>query len=211
MQSIDNLKFDKDGLIPAIVQDSRSGEVLMVAYMNKESLEITLKEKTTCFWSRSRKELWRKGSTSGNKQQVVSLTADCDSDALLVKVTPDGPACHTGSVSCFFNGVYSDKKKKGFSIRGLYSLITGRLLAPKENSYTSRLFAGGKERILKKVGEESSEVIIAAMKDNKGETVYEIADLCYHLLVLMANQGITPDDIIDELALRHTGGEEEKG
>lgn len=198
-----DLKFDRNGLIPAVVQDYYSGDVLMVAYMNKESLTVTLEEKTTCFWSRSRKELWRKGEISGNRQQVVSVAADCDADTLLIKVIKDGPACHTGRESCFFEEIYADESKSEFSLAGLYDLLKGRKEHPKENSYTSYLFDKGIEKILKKVGEESSEVIIGAMKNNRGETVSEIADLCYHLLVLMVERGISIDHVVKELASRH--------
>ena len=200
---LDNLKYNKDGLIPAVVQDYLTSQVLMVAYMNNESLKITLEEKMTCFWSRSRNTLWRKGQTSGNRQHVVSVAADCDADTLLIKVLCDGPACHTGKISCFYEDIYGDSQTDLFSLRQLYELVTDRKANPAEKSYTNYLFDSGIEKILKKVGEESSEIIIAAMKRNKSETVYEIADLCYHLLVLMADIGISPDDIIRELAGRH--------
>ena len=203
MFHLDDLKYDNDGLIPAVVQDFFSGEVLMVAYMNAESLKITLEEKRTCFWSRSREELWRKGQTSGNIQRIVSVAADCDADTLLIKVISDGPACHTGNRSCFFNGVYSDPKERTFSLGELYDIIADRKADPKEKSYTNYLFDSGIEKILKKVGEETSEVIIAAMKDDVGETIYEISDLCYHIMVLMVGMGISQADIIKELAGRH--------
>jgi len=195
------LKFDEKGLIPAIVQDSKTGRVLMMAYMNEESLRITMEEGRTCFWSRSRGRLWRKGETSGNIQKVVSIKADCDGDALLISVDKEGPACHTGSESCFFNTVCEDGES--FTCEGLYELIRGRKEAPREGSYTSYLFEKGLEKILKKIGEESCEVVIAAMKGDKRETVYEIADLVYHLMVLMAEAGISLDDIRAELASRH--------
>ena len=172
------LKFDEKGLIPAIVQDHYTKEVLTLAYMNKESLAITIDERRTCFWSRSRQELWRKGDTSGNVQHVVSITADCDGDALVVEVVKDGPACHTGSESCFFNEIYLSEELKQFSYEGLYHLIEGRKTCPKEGSYTTYLFDKGLDKILKKVGEECTEVIIGGRKEDKEETVYEIADLC---------------------------------
>ncbi len=199
----DKLKFDVNGLIPAVVQDFYTGEVLTVAYMNRESLNITLEEKTTCFFSRSRQTLWRKGETSGNRQHIVSIKADCDYDALVVSVIKDGPACHTGAESCFFNILYNDDKKSGFSIDNLYELIKGRKTDPKDGSYTSYLFNKGLDKILKKVGEESTEVIIGAAKHSKKETIFEISDVAYHLLVLMVEMGITPNDIRSELASRH--------
>ena len=197
------LKFDEKGLIPAIVQDHYTKEVLTLAYMNKESLAITIDERRTCFWSRSRQELWRKGDTSGNVQHVVSITADCDGDALVVEVVKDGPACHTGSASCFFNEIYLSDELKQFSYEGLYHLIEGRKTNPKEGSYTTYLFDKGLDKILKKVGEECTEVIIGGRKEDKEETVYEIADLCYHVMVLMVQMGITVEDITRELEKRH--------
>lgn len=197
------LKFGKDGLIPAVVQDFVSGEVLTVAYMNAESLEITLKEKRTCFYSRSRQQLWRKGESSGNVQHVVSVKTDCDADALVVQVIKEGPACHTGAESCFFELLYEDETKQRFTLEALYDLIMGRKDSMQEGSYTSYLFSKGREKILKKVGEESTEVVIAAMKKDDTETVFEISDLCYHVLVLMAECGITPKQVMDELAGRH--------
>lgn len=197
------LKFDEKGLIPAIVQDHYTKEVLTLAYMNKESLAITIDERRTCFWSRSRQELWRKGDTSGNVQHVVSITADCDGDALVVEVVKDGPACHTGSESCFFNEIYLSEELKQFSYEGLYHLIEGRKTCPKEGSYTTYLFNKGLDKILKKVGEECTEVIIGGRKEDKEETVYEIADLCYHVMVLMVQMGITVEDITRELEKRH--------
>lgn len=196
-----NLKFDEKGLIPAIVQDARTGKVLMMAYMNEESLEITKKEGRACFWSRSRRELWRKGETSGNVQKVVSIKTDCDGDCLLIDVEPAGPACHTGEESCFFNEIHDGADV--FTYEGLYELIKGRKENPKEGSYTTYLFDKGLEKILKKVGEETSEVIIGAMKKSKEETIYEIADLVYHVMVLMAEMGISLNDIRAELASRH--------
>ena len=197
------LKFDEKGLIPAIVQDHYTKEVLTLAYMNKESLAITIDERRTCFWSRSRQELWRKGDTSGNVQHVVSITADCDGDALVVEVVKDGPACHTGSESCFFNEIYLSDELKQFSYEGLYHLIEGRKTNPQEGSYTTYLFDKGLDKILKKVGEECTEVIIGGRKEDKEETVYEIADLCYHVMVLMVQMGITVEDITRELEKRH--------
>lgn len=197
------LKFDEKGLIPAIVQDYYSKQVLTVAYMNRESLNITMKEGYTCFWSRSRQELWRKGETSGNRQKVVSITADCDQDALVVEVIKDGPACHTGAESCFFNAVYQAEEETPFSYEGLYEMIKGRKTQPKEGSYTTYLFDKGMDKILKKVGEESTEVIIAGAKQDKEETVYEIADLAYHIMVMMVEQDIELKDVTAELAKRH--------
>ena len=197
------LKFDEKGLIPAIVQDHYTKEVLTLAYMNKESLAITIDERHTCFWSRSRQELWRKGDTSGAVQHVVSITADCDCDALVVEVVKDGPACHTGAESCFFNQLYLSDELKQFSYEGLYDLIAGRKTNPKEGSYTTYLFEKGMDKILKKVGEECTEVIIGGSKQDKEETVYEIADLCYHVMVLMVQMGITVEDITRELEKRH--------
>ena len=198
-----DLKFDEKGLIPAIVQDHYTKEVLTLAYMNAESLAITIDERRTCFWSRSRRELWRKGETSGNVQHVVSITADCDADALVVEVVKEGPACHTGAESCFFNQLYLSDELKQFSYEGLYRLILGRRTSPKEGSYTTYLFEKGLDKILKKVGEECTEVIIAGRKEDKEETVYEIADLCYHVMVLMVQMGITVEDVTRELEKRH--------
>ena len=198
-----DLKFDERGLIPAIVQDHYTKEVLTLAYMNAESLAITIDERRTCFWSRSRQELWRKGETSGNRQHVVSITADCDKDALVVEVVKDGPACHTGAESCFFNRLYLSDELKRFSYEGLYQLIAGRKTSPQEGSYTTYLFDKGLDKILKKVGEEGTGVIIAGRKEDREETVYEIADLCYHVMVLMVQMGITVEDITRELEKRH--------
>ncbi len=198
---IEKLKFDEKGLIPAIVVDNQSGEVLTLAYMNKESLEISLKEGNTCFWSRSRQELWRKGETSGNYQHIVSITADCDFDALVLRVNKDGPACHTGAESCFHNDILGASER--FSLKGLYGLLEGRKAELPEGSYTTYLFQKGIDKILKKVGEECTEVIIAGKADDKKETVYEIADLCYHVMVLMVQMGISVEDIYTELASRH--------
>lgn len=203
MINIDKLKFDENGLIPAIVVDVHTKDVLTLAYMNKESLQITLEKGCTCFWSRSRQKLWLKGETSGNYQHVVSITADCDKDALVVKVEKDGPACHTGAESCFFNPVYINEEKSEFSLRGLYALLEGRKKDMPQGSYTTYLFEKGLDKILKKIGEESTEVIIAAHAKDKKETVYEIADLAYHVMVMMVENGITVDDVQKELASRH--------
>ena len=200
---ISKLKFDEKGLIPAIVQDHYTKEVLTLAYMNAESLAVTIDERRTCFWSRSRQELWRKGETSGSRQHVVSITADCDCDALVVEVVKDGPACHTGAESCFFNGLYLSDQLKQFSYEGLYRLIQGRKTSPVEGSYTTYLFQKGLDKILKKVGEECTEVIIGGCKEDRAETVYEIADLCYHVMVLMVQMGITVEDVTRELEKRH--------
>ncbi len=204
MFDIEKLKFDEKGLIPAIVTDYESGEVLTLAYMNRESLEISLEKKLTCFWSRSRRELWLKGETSGNYQHIVSITADCDNDALVVKVKKDGPACHTGENSCFFNKVLeNDEIAPAFSVEALYEMLDGRKNNPKEGSYTSYLFEKGIDKILKKVGEETTEVIVAAKGNDKAETIYEISDLMYHTMVLMIEMGISVDEIMKELASRH--------
>ena len=197
------LKFDEKGLIPAIVQDHYTKQVLTLAYMNAETLALTIAEGRTVFWSRSRQEIWRKGETSGNVQRVVSITADCDADALVVEVVKDGPACHTGAESCFFQPVYVSEELKQFTYEGLYELIKGRKTAPKEGSYTTYLCDKGLEKILKKVGEECTEVIIAGGKRDKEETVFEISDLCYHVLVLMVELGISVEDITRELEKRH--------
>ena len=203
MIDISTLKFDENGLIPAIVVDFYTREVLTLAYMNKESLAITLEKGCTCFWSRSRQQLWLKGETSGNYQHVTSITADCDKDALVVKVEKDGPACHTGEESCFFNPVYINEEKSEFSLRGLYELLLGRKAELPQGSYTTYLFEKGLDKILKKVGEESTEVIIAGKAQDKKETIYEIADLAYHVMVLMVEAGITIEDVQKELASRH--------
>ena len=203
MLNIDELKFDKDGLIPAVVVDSITKKVLTVAYMNKESLKITMEKGLTCFYSRSRQELWLKGETSGNYQHVVSITADCDNDALTVVVEKDGPACHTGTDSCFTKPVYQSEELSEFSMQGLYDLLVGRKTDRPEGSYTTYLFDKGLDKILKKVGEECTEVIIGAKNNDKKETVYEIADLAYHVMVLMVEMGISVEDIHRELASRH--------
>lgn len=203
MVDMNELKFDEKGLIPAIVVDAVSKKVLTLAYMNKESLEISMKEGRTCFWSRSRNELWRKGETSGNVQHIVSITADCDKDALTVVVEKEGPACHKGTDSCFNDTVFQSDTLSEFSLDGLMDLLKGRKTEKKEGSYTTYLFEKGLDKILKKVGEESTEVIIAAKAEDKKETVYEIADLCYHVMVLMVEMGISVEDIHRELASRH--------
>ncbi len=200
---INELKFDDKGLIPAIVQDFYTKDVLMLAYMNKESLQISIDEKRTCFWSRSRSELWRKGATSGNVQNIVSISPDCDNDTLLVKVIKNGPACHTGSETCFYKTLLNDENLQEFSLDALYALLKDREKTRPEGSYTSYLFEKGKDKILKKVGEENTEVVIAAMKDDKQETIFEISDLCYHVLVLMVSMGITIEELKDELSSRH--------
>ncbi len=200
--NLSQVKFDEKGLIPAIVQDLYTNEVLTLAYMNEESLRITLEEERTCFWSRSRQKLWRKGEESGNVQHVVSVTADCDFDALVVRVIKEGPACHTGAESCFFNGLAASGETSDFTMQGLYELIEGRKTNPQEGSYTTYLFEKGIDKILKKIGEESTEVIIGA-KNSKEEAVYEIADLAYHVMVMMAEMGIPLTDVTKELAKRH--------
>ncbi len=202
MITAEQLKYDENGLIPAVVVDAISKKVLTVAYMNKESLEISMSEGTTCFWSRSRKCLWRKGETSGNKQHIVSIVTDCDRDALTVTVYKDGPACHTGADSCFGELVYSGESEE-FSLEALMKVIESRKTEKKEGSYTTYLFEKGIDKILKKVGEECTEVIIAGKADDKAETIYEIADLVYHVMVLMIQMGISLDDIKKELASRH--------
>ena len=199
---LDELKFDEKGLIPAIVVDDETGKVLTLAYMNRESLAISMEKKLTCFWSRSRQELWLKGETSGNYQHIVSITADCDGDALEVRVKKDGPACHTGAESCFHNPVLGEKADK-FQLEGLYQLLQSRKKELPEGSYTTYLFQKVLDKILKKVGEESTEVIIAGKAEDKAETIYEIADLAYHVLVLMVQLGISVEDIRKELASRH--------
>ena len=203
MLNIDNLKFDEKGLIPAIVVDAISKKVLTLAYMSKESLKLSMEKEQTVFFSRSRGELWHKGETSGNYQNIVSITADCDLDALVVTVEPVGPACHTGEESCFFNPVFESEERKDFSLSSLVKLIEGRKIEKTEGSYTTYLFEKGLDKILKKVGEECTEVIIAGKADDKKETVYEISDLAYHVLVLMIQMGISLEDIHRELASRH--------
>lgn len=203
MISVDDLKFDENGLIPAVVTDFYSKKVLTVAYMNRESLQISLEEGKTCFWSRSRKCLWRKGETSGNFQNIVSIIADCDADALTVEVVKDGPACHLGTDGCFNNYLYKSKSLPEFSIEGLYGLLEERNKQRPQGSYTTYLFEQGIDKILKKVGEECTEVIVAGKGGDKEETVFEIADLTYHVMVLMVQMGIAPKDVIAELSGRH--------
>ena len=203
MVNIDELKFDEKGLIPAIVVDSVTKKVLTLAYMNRESLEISMEKGLTCFWSRSGQELWLKGDTSGNYQHIVSITADCDKDALVIVVEKDGPACHLGNDSCFENPVWQSEELNEFSLEGLYELLEGRKKERPEGSYTTYLFDKGIDKILKKVGEENTEVIIAAQADDKAETVYELADLAYHAMVLMVEMGISVEDVHRELASRH--------
>ena len=203
MLNIDELRFNSHGLIPAIVVDAGSGRVLTLAYMNRESLEITMAEGRTCFWSRSRQELWRKGETSGNVQRVVDITADCDRDALVVRVNKEGPACHLGTDSCFNDLVWEGDEPEPFHLEGLYNLLVGRKASLPEGSYTTYLFQKGLDKILKKVGEESTEVIIAGKARDKAETIYEIADLMYHVMVLMVELGISVEEVRSELASRH--------
>lgn len=203
MTEIDQLKFDEKGLIPAVIVEAGTHRLLMVAYMNRESLKISMETGKTCFWSRSRQELWTKGETSGNYQHIVSITADCDLDTLKVVVEKDGPACHTGAETCFFNSVYQRKEKSDFTLNALMELIRGRKTNPQEGSYTTYLFQKGLDKILKKIGEESTEVIIAAKDNDPKETIYEISDLVYHVMVMMIQQGISLEDIRRELASRH--------
>ena len=203
MIDINTLKFDDKGLIPAVVVDAITKKVLTVAYMNKESLAISMEKGLTCFWSRSRQELWLKGETSGNYQHIVSITADCDGDALVVAVEKDGPACHLGEDSCFHNPIWESEERKEFALQDLMDMLVGRKVNPKEGSYTTYLFEKGLDKILKKVGEETTEVIIAAKAEDKKETVYEIADLAYHVMVLMIEAGISLEDVHRELASRH--------
>ena len=203
MLNIDELKFDEKGLIPAIIVDSVTKKVLTLAYMSKESLQISMEKELTCFYSRSRQELWLKGETSGNYQNIVSITADCDKDALVVVVEPVGPACHTGETTCFHNPLFQSENRHEFSYESLYEMLVGRKIEKKEGSYTTYLFEKGLDKILKKVGEECTEVIIAAKDDDKAETIYEVADLCYHVMVMMIQMGISLEDIHKELASRH--------
>jgi len=203
MLNIEELKFDEKGLIPAIVVDAVTKQVLTLAYMNKESLQLSMEKEQTVFYSRSRQELWHKGETSGNFQNIVSITADCDKDALVVVVEPEGPACHKGTHSCFNDLVFESENRQEFSYEGLMKLIEGRKTEKKEGSYTTYLFEKGIDKILKKVGEECTEVIIAGKADDKAETIYEISDLAYHVMVLMTQMGITLEDIHKELASRH--------
>ncbi len=203
MININELKFDEKGLIPAVVVDSITKKVLTVAYMNRESLEISMQKGLSCFYSRSRDELWLKGETSGNYQHIVSITADCDNDALVVVVEKDGPACHKGTDSCFTNKVWQSDELHEFSLQNLYDMLVGRKIDKPEGSYTTYLFEKGIDKILKKVGEECTEVIIAGKADDKAETIYELADLAYHAMVLMVQMGISVEDVHRELASRH--------
>ena len=203
MIDISKLKFDSNGLIPAIVVDSVSKKVLTLAYMNEESLKISMEKGLSCFWSRSRQELWLKGETSGNYQHIVSITADCDGDALVVVVDKDGPACHLGADSCFEQPIWQSDERQEFSLQGLMEMLKGRKRDLPAGSYTTYLFEKGLDKILKKVGEECTEVIIAGKAEDKAETIYEIADLAYHVMVLMVQMGISIEDIHKELASRH--------
>lgn len=203
MVNISELKFDEKGLIPAVVVDSITKKVLTVAYMNEESLKISMEKGLTCFYSRSRQELWLKGETSGNYQHIVKIIADCDKDALVVQVRKDGPACHMGTDSCFTNVIWESEEESEFSLEILMEMLRGRKEEKKEGSYTTYLFEKGIDKILKKVGEECTEVIIAGKADDKAETIYEIADLAYHVMVLMLQMGISLEDIHKELASRH--------
>ena len=203
MLTIEDLKFDEKGLIPAIVVDGESGKVLTLAYMNQESLRISMKEGRTCFWSRSRQELWRKGETSGNVQYILDITADCDRDALVVRVNKTGPACHLGNDSCFVDKLFIGQSEEPFSVKGLYAMLEGRKKDLPEGSYTTYLVQKGLDKILKKVGEECTEVIIAGKAQDRRETVYEIADLMYHVMVLMVELGISVEEVMAELASRH--------
>ncbi len=203
MVDINSLKFDEKGLIPAVVVDAHSKKVLTVAYMNAESLKISIEKELTCFYSRSRNELWLKGATSGNYQHIVSITADCDGDALVVVVEKDGPACHKGTDSCFNDIIFQSDTREEYSIDTLAEMLKGRKEEMPEGSYTSYLFSKGVDKILKKVGEESTEVIIGAKSGDKAETIYEIADLTYHIMVLMTEMGISLEEVRKELASRH--------
>ena len=203
MMDLSKLKFDEKGLIPAIVIDTDTKQVLTLAYMNEESLRISMEEEMTCFWSRSRQELWRKGATSGNRQHIVSITADCDYDALVVEVKKDGPACHTGAESCFHNPVFTGQTDPGFTYQALMDMLVGRKVEKKEGSYTTYLFEKGLDKILKKVGEETTEVIISAKDGDKANTMYELGDLMYHAMVLMIEMGICLEDVRREMASRH--------
>ena len=204
MFDIKNLKYNSDGLIPAIITDAADGAVLMLGYMNAESLDITLEQKKVCFFSRSRQKLWLKGETSGNFLNVVSIKTDCDADTLLITAKPDGPTCHTGARSCFFEDIYEDEDaEQAFCLDDLMKLIEGRKTNPKEGSYTTYLFEKGIDKILKKVGEECTEVIIAGKGGDRAEAIFEIADLTYHIMVMMTEMGISIDEVRSELASRH--------
>ena len=203
MLDIAKLKFDENGLIPAIVVDTETKDVLMLAYMNASSLRISMDEGRTCFWSRSRKSLWRKGETSGNVQRIVSITADCDADTLVIEVKKSGPACHTGAESCFFQPVFTGEEAPAFQYGDLFEMLRGRKVEPKAGSYTTYLFEKGIDKILKKIGEETTEVIISAKDGDRANTIYEIGDLMYHVMVLMIEAGIEPEEIKREMASRH--------
>ncbi len=203
MINISEIRFDANGLVPAVVVDKFSRQVLTLAYMSRQSLEKTMETGLVTFWSRSRQELWTKGETSGNYLHAVSITADCDRDALVVVAEPDGPACHLGTKSCFDYPLWNSEKLSDFTAEGLYTLLEGRKRDMPQQSYTTYLFEKGLDKILKKVGEECTEVIIAAKDNDKAETVYEVADLAYHVMVMMVQQGISIEDITKELASRH--------
>lgn len=204
--NMETISFNKEGLIPAIIQDDQTGAVLMLAYMNEEALEKTMETKETWFFSRSRQELWNKGATSGNRQIVKRISFDCDRDAILVQVTPQGPACHTGETSCFFNIATEEEPAKREVIHDIVQEIKHRHAHPVEGSYTSYLFREGLDKVLKKIGEESSEVIIGAKNENKQELTSELADLTYHALVLMEIAGVSVMDIKRELLKRRSKG-----
>jgi len=199
---IEEIRFDNNGLVPAVVQDIKTKDVLMLAYMSKESIEKTFEEGVIHYYSRSREKLWKKGETSGNIQRLKGFYYDCDKDSVLVEVEQVGAACHTGNYSCFFNEVLKKENQEMDIIESLYSLLKNRKENPKEGSYTNYLFKEGLDKILKKIGEESSEVIIGAKNKNKEELVYEISDLIYHILVLMVNEDIFIEDIKNELIIR---------
>ncbi len=197
------IKFDDKGLVVTVTQDYKTNEALMVAYMNKESIEMTLMEKQVYYFSRSRNCLWKKGETSGNIQYLKGFYYDCDKDAILLKVKQQGFPCHTGASTCFFNKVYEDGAMECKIANKLYDKIWDRKDNPKEGSYTNYLFNKGLDKILKKVGEEASEVIIGAKNKQKDELIYELSDLYYHILVLMVNEGITIGDVEKELMKRY--------
>jgi len=197
------VKFDREGLIPAIIQEASSGKVLMLGYMNEESLKKTVETGTTWFWSRERQKLWNKGETSGNIQKVKEIRLDCDGDALLILVAQTGVACHTGNLSCFFQNFYTKEPASTFNLETLYDIILSRKLNPVDGSYTCKLFKEGVERISKKVGEESVEVILAGIKGDRDEVIYEVSDLFYHTLVLLASLDISLQEIYSELNRRH--------
>ncbi|AHZ17501.1 MULTISPECIES: bifunctional phosphoribosyl-AMP cyclohydrolase/phosphoribosyl-ATP diphosphatase HisIE [Bacillus] len=206
MKRADELRFDEAGLIPAIVQDAASKEVLTLAYMNRESYEKTIETKETWFYSRSRQELWHKGATSGNTQKVKAIRYDCDQDALIVLAEPSGPACHKGSYSCF-SPEKADAQDRFGILNELESVIAKRQAEMPDGAYTTYLFREGVDKILKKVGEEAAEVIIAAKNRDHEELKWEAADLLYHLLVLLREQSLPLDDVLDVLAKRHSASE----